>query len=140
MLDALSTTVVLWLLAAAAVEQNSEAPAAPSPVADAPPQWIERPSQQAMAQALRTHAPGYFAFSAFLRCELSETGRFENCRADQVTPDDPRVAAAVVAVAASMRMRPATARGVPVRTRVVVPLRMESGVGVGSDGRPNRRR
>lgn len=110
------------------------------PVADSPPQWVDRPSQQAMVQALRTHAPGYFAFSARLRCELSETGQFENCRAEQLTPDDPRVAAAVVAMAASMRMRPATARGVPVRTTVVVPLRLESGMGVGSDGRPNRRR
>lgn len=144
-MQSLSSVVFAALALAAVGAQPAEPTAPPSAVVrsqelDVLPQWSRQPTQEELEQAMRTHAPGFLSMAGRLRCEVASTGMLENCEVTEIAPDDPRARAAVLAVAPYMRMSPGLQNGAAVRTVVVIPVRLESGMSVGSDGRPNRRR
>jgi TonB family protein len=90
------------------------------------PDWMVRPSPDDMSRvypsdAMQHHVTG----NAVLVCVVDENGYLTECVVESETPKDAGFGNAALEITAYMRMKPATNYGVPVRSRVTVPIKFQ---------------
>jgi TonB family protein len=101
----------------AAVTKNLELPSHTNPT------WLEMPSGDIIGRvypsdARRHHTAG----KAVLDCAVDKDGYLADCQVESETPKDAGFGNAALEITAYMRMSPATEYGVPVTSKVQVPV------------------
>jgi TonB family protein len=120
---------------------ETHAEVAPDPVSQPPPErpdyrlpshteanWLQQPSADAIARvypslAARKNISG----RAVISCVADEDGYLTDCVVESETPPDQGFGNAALEITAYMRMKPATAYGIPVRSTVNVPVNFKMG-------------